>query len=552
MRMLLAVSLVIVSSMSEAELDVINVAEMMRHNVVTLDVELENNPREQGFGWIIGQDEKQLFIVTADHVVRGEDRMDSPKAIDVRLFDDPTDTHSATLSQASSLNNYDIAVVTIPLPNRQPWLYASMSDEIQIDMPVSFVGKSTEWSIPERAGIISAKASNDQIADEGFDFVAQKLALDVGTSGAPLISKNGIVGMIVTHSIEGTGIVSIEKIKDMAEESKINWGLSEFNTPYKLGGVWAPKTANIPAGIRLEFSPIDAAHFDYILSIPGETQYTHGVGVVDGETVRIWQPMMKGEESFGEFGFELDEEQSPNEVILMQGDFVHGSIETRVRLAKLKNDTVDPRSARLMLKNPSMIESFAKRLIDASQQNGTGEGGIPLGLNEDDKIVLSMGMGEGILVKNLYKETARNRIVGIKFSIKNFDMQHKCFVAKGNISSKSSKDIIDKILGSTAQQASEGLENEYTACNETIVLASKSSASNAHFDLASELVQPQALLDAMMPGVNLSVDGECLLATGKLPSPMHKMLLTKAMSDLAKQLSNKSNSKIVTCDKTSI
>lgn len=547
MKILLVISLLLFSQFIRADLNEKQVAELLKYNVVKLAVKMENGSEENGFGWIIGQDVDRLFIVTADHVVRGEDRMDGPDRIDVRLFGDPSDFYAGTLSEASSFKDLDIAIVTIKPPNRQPWLYSAISENIELNLPVAFIGKSTQWFIPSQSGTLTNKLSNDEAQDNSYDLIARGLTAEVGSSGAPLISKNGIIGMIVEHSSEGTGVVSLQEIKKMVvAESKIKWDLLPFSAPSKLVGTWAPKTANVPADIRLEFSPLDAAHFAYSLNIPGEKTYEEGVGVIDGETVRMWQPLNNEQESYGTFGVYLDDSVDPDEVILMQGKLTHGNQQpTMVRLAKLNNDIVDSRSTRAMLDNPSLVEKFASRLVQTVIQNGTDTDGLPVGLNDDDAAILAMGLGEAKLMPMLYGQMANNGISGVNFSIRNIAMQHRCLVAQGEVHSQKQKDVIEEMLRSTSRQASQQFGNTYDICNETSLQITTHS-----FDFAAELARPQALIDTIMPGVIFSVEGECLLATGTLKSPMFKSLLSNAMADLAKQLSDKSHSQIKPCDRT--
>ena len=382
MKIAFILVLLITSMFSYADLSEKEVAELLKYNVVSINSSFgdDGNDIQHGFGWVIAKSRTQLYIVTAEHVVKqkkGDFDFTLPTDIDVRFFDDPVRVYTATLTQASSFDDLDVAIIKVPMPTRQPWLYSAISDEgIVTDEKVSFVGNGTAWLVPEQSGVLREKVTNSN-ANARYDYIATGLSLDVGTSGGPLISKKGIVGMIVTHSSEATGIVSIEAIKKIVtEESGLPWSLQSYAKPLELNGIWGPKTANIPEAVRLQFSEIDAAHFKYSLSLPSVPTFDKGVGVIDGDRVRIWQPLSNGEESYGEY--QVYTEKNQTEVLLMDGNLSHGGRQqASVRLAKmLESDdiktanTLDPRTVKLMKQNPTIVESFANRLEQAAEQNG--------------------------------------------------------------------------------------------------------------------------------------------------------------------------------------
>jgi len=569
MKLFVIVTLLLVSINAYSKLTDQQVANLLKYNVVKIgttfdDDRLSDDKKyNNGFGWIVGQDSTRLYIVTAAHVVNGEvdDIRISPNTIDVRLYDSPVESYSGKLSEASSFKDLDLAIISIALPNRQPWLFSSVSEtSIEVSERVSFIGKGSQWYIPEQSGTVIGRIDDNDFSSR-FDFKAQGLAAEEGTSGAPLISSQGIVGMIVTHSSEYSGIISLAEIKKFVlEESQLPWQLSAYKDPLDLSGTWAPKTPNIPKEIRLTFTPIDPVHFTYNLSIPNEGLNDDGIGVIDGKQVRVWQGLMGGQESYGYYQAytEDDNDASKTEVLLLKGKVVHGRIQqASVRLAKLKNGSIDPKSTALLQANPSVIENFANELQNKAEENGLDENGIPIGLSDEDTQALNMGLEQGKVIPMIYGMLARNGIAGVNISIRSIDndrvsgLRNKCYVAEGKVKSEKQYDVVTETLKLAVKHASESSTNrsnnmQFQVCNETYY--GNPDAQSASFDFASELVQPQALIDTLMLGqVKLSVEKDCLLVKGKATNPMFKGMLKDAMKQLAKELSEKSQKDIGVC-----
>jgi hypothetical protein len=78
--------------------------------------------------------------------------------------------------------------------------------------PVWLVGRAGDWNIPAAPGVVAQIDSfSNQIQVEG-------LAARAGSSGGPLISSNGIVGMIVRDNDLYTEATPIEPIQKQVAE----------------------------------------------------------------------------------------------------------------------------------------------------------------------------------------------------------------------------------------------------------------------------------------------------------------------------------------------
>ena len=60
-------------------------AELVRTNIVKIKGDYGN-----GYGFMIGQDKKNIYIVSANHVIRGDKGIANPKSVKVYSFSSPT------------------------------------------------------------------------------------------------------------------------------------------------------------------------------------------------------------------------------------------------------------------------------------------------------------------------------------------------------------------------------------------------------------------------------------------------------------------------------
>ena len=100
-----------------------DVVRNLRSNVVRIIVHPGAGAlAREGFGFVVGEDEGQLYIVTADHVVRGDGPDDIDKKPTVIFFQDQGKEYAGELLGTHLPRRQgDLAVLRIPSPPKFAW-----------------------------------------------------------------------------------------------------------------------------------------------------------------------------------------------------------------------------------------------------------------------------------------------------------------------------------------------------------------------------------------------------------------------------------------------
>ena len=543
----IALVLVLNATASHADVSLRERAQSLRHNVVSVNAKMTNT-NQQGFAWIIGERDEYLYLVTANHVIEGANPGDKLKALTVRFFRDGNTVHTAQVVAGDS-KGLDLAVLKIAMPLRAPWLYAAADiTAISPQSKVTYIGKAADWHVAEQFGQIEHVNTS---ANNLYDVSAVGLELDVGTSGAPLIGERGIIGLIATHSAHQTGIISLAKIKEVVTSRSLPWGLLPWiDSPYTLEGIWAARAPNIPDNIRLTFTPADdTTHYDYTVEFPTSPRSNIGVGVVDGDEVRLSQSMPSAKTSHGTFKIHGPKEGNVTEGIVMDGFISDGDVgPTQVRMVKQKSGSDDDRAVAWMKANPSDFNRMFSKYLPAinAQKNGADDDEAFSALGEDEQRTVMGGMAQGMMLRAGSMRLAELGLTNIKLAI-----DGRCYSATGALTSTSEQQEVDTLLKSLADDATQQFGKQYEPCNLTQVTSAKETeVSSAEFDFSAELAQPKRILSGLAPDATLSIQGDCLLLEGKLPSPVHKMMLANMLQDLAETLSAKYKKTLNPCDQT--
>jgi TPR repeat protein len=203
-------------------------------NVVQIRSKWAERPQAGGFGFIVGERSGLLYIVTANHVVRG----DSPDEIDRApglVFEHRQGVSYPGRLLETSSTAVDLAVIAIEtasISSDVKWVREAVSaSEAVVGMEVWFVGLEREWRVPDRPAKISSATEKRRIHYSGKTITVGDLRVAVGTSGAPLIAKEGIVGMIVSdssnHDVEA---IPIERVEGLRKGWRHRWELTMITT----------------------------------------------------------------------------------------------------------------------------------------------------------------------------------------------------------------------------------------------------------------------------------------------------------------------------------
>jgi sulfatase modifying factor 1 len=196
------------------------IARTLQPNVVR--IEAGSPEKRNGFGFVVSQDSGHLYIVTADHVVSGKEPDDIDTKPSVFLFQDPGKRYEGDV-KITSLRD-DLALLSIERPPTFTW-----NNNVQSPGPakpgiqVWFIGKGGDWEVPILPGVVNRSSPTIRI---------ERLGVRVGTSGAPLISQDGILGMIVKDETfnEFSEATPLSDIQRMVEQWHYPWQLTPKST----------------------------------------------------------------------------------------------------------------------------------------------------------------------------------------------------------------------------------------------------------------------------------------------------------------------------------
>ncbi len=266
----LAALLALPATTLHAQSEGYDVAIDLRVNVVRITTELENgNAGAGGFGFIVGEQGGRLYIVTTRHVVI----QDGPNKRFVAFFDDEDNHQEARFEEARTGVGLlaDLAVLSVPAPSELEWRRYCVAppDSIKAPTPVWFIGRGSEWYVPTVAGGINRVGRVERVMN------LDKLDVKRGTSGAPVISDDGIVGMIVTDDAATVQALSIDIIENAIKEwSEIPWlllPLSDAPPMTRLSLTSDPAGATVRLnGTVADVTPLDttlAANVSYPLTL---------------------------------------------------------------------------------------------------------------------------------------------------------------------------------------------------------------------------------------------------------------------------------------------
>jgi Trypsin-like peptidase domain/VHL beta domain len=228
----------------------------LRPNVVKITATISRDVGPQtGFGFIVGQQQNRLIVVTADHVVRGDTPGAEDKAPLITFFLNQGYQIRGVLEGVGlPKDRGDLAVILVENPGFATFVTDAIdSTRLKRKLPVWVIGRSGGWNIPVSPGVVAGVDPFTQRIQ------VESLAAGVGSSGGPLISSKGIVGMIVDDTGLYTEATPISAIQTQVQENwHYNWQLTTGSATSSLSSPrpspFAPvnqATADAPGGVFL-------------------------------------------------------------------------------------------------------------------------------------------------------------------------------------------------------------------------------------------------------------------------------------------------------------
>lgn len=193
-----------------------NKALALRRNVLRV---LSAGTGENGFGFIVSDRDDKLYIVIADHVVASTPDIPAP-SVRVVFFADQGKSYRAEILKHKT--DHDLALLEVERPPGFKWEKQCLATahEATRGTAVWFIGRDEEWYVPAANGLIS---SPNPSADWWLD--ADMPNLRPGSSGVPLVTNSGIIGMVKAKSVDDTRVLSIEYIKTAVQDWGYPWNL---------------------------------------------------------------------------------------------------------------------------------------------------------------------------------------------------------------------------------------------------------------------------------------------------------------------------------------
>ncbi len=183
---------------------VLHTSEFLRSNIVRITVSFSDESKQYGFGFITGENNGLLYLATAAHVVHGEAFNQHPTQIQVWFYSDLLPYSATAVTFFESL---DVAILQLNKPATFEYQSESWADfSPQTNQVVRFVGRNQEWQTSAQGEIY--KIENERI-------YAYMPTVRPGTSGAPLISEKGIVGLIIEDDNQDVTAISLGKIREL-------------------------------------------------------------------------------------------------------------------------------------------------------------------------------------------------------------------------------------------------------------------------------------------------------------------------------------------------
>lgn len=200
-------------------------ANALRQNVVRIKATMSTH-EENGFGFVVGEKSGQLYIATAHHVVASSDPDTTTLKVEVEFFERRGKMYKAELLGTHDAAR-DLAVLTVPPPAGFAWTKKCMAgpEKQKRGVPVWSIGRVQEWKPPVEPGHVASDTSPDWMLD------LEGTVVQAGSSGGPVVSDTGIIGMIEQDSVGNTRALSIDFIKRSFEAWNHPWGLSAAITP---------------------------------------------------------------------------------------------------------------------------------------------------------------------------------------------------------------------------------------------------------------------------------------------------------------------------------
>ncbi len=229
------------------------VAAAIKHNVAAINSRFASGTTEQGFGFVVGERDGILYLVTAGHVVMEEGAdpgKENASKISI-VFCENDLTYTASVRRAT-IQPFDFALLEMPKPSGYVWKADCLGSNPKANLKVGYIGRANDCYVPTdpTRGYIN-RVSLDRLF---VDFNR----LSRGTSGAPLIGPNGIIGMIISADQQANEeVLTIDRLRNEVT----NEGKNSFRFGVKKGNFVVPEPTTPPIGADKNLVKVEGGKF---------------------------------------------------------------------------------------------------------------------------------------------------------------------------------------------------------------------------------------------------------------------------------------------------
>jgi formylglycine-generating enzyme required for sulfatase activity len=181
--------------------------EQLTPNVVAIKATFAGGDGENGFGFITAEKNGRLYLATAAHVVRGVDKDKIAQKIEVRFSND---LRWVSATYIKHWDQEDLALLELEKPYYAQWQPQCVDLSPGVSKKVRFIGLNEEepnWVDPGLDGNIFRQ--DDKMLHFAIGTIGR------GTSGAPLLSPQGIVGLITEDADRTSRALKITQIQTL-------------------------------------------------------------------------------------------------------------------------------------------------------------------------------------------------------------------------------------------------------------------------------------------------------------------------------------------------
>jgi len=189
----------------------LDIADRVKRLTVRIAVH-EGDDEREGFGVVLGERDGWLYIGTANHVVRGSagpngEAEAQRRAVKLTYYTDQGVSYDGSVLE-NFVADFDLGVVKAKSP---PGFRTDVlcNDALNVvrGLRVAYVGKERAWYVPTSEG----RVNQEPDAKEWLN--VDSMTVEPGTSGAPVFSGYGLVGLVVNSAKLQTFVAAAGRVE---------------------------------------------------------------------------------------------------------------------------------------------------------------------------------------------------------------------------------------------------------------------------------------------------------------------------------------------------